>query len=138
MVANGLVMSKVCYLIQLWGGCEGYLLNSLQVQLNKAARLVKGFSCFTSTRKLMEICGWLTVKQLVVFQTTLMVHKTLISGRPHYMSSRLSSDYTSGLGSTVLGVSGWMRPSGTRVIFLSTASDTGVPVPMTTMPFHQT
>ena len=94
MVANGLVMSKVCYLIQLWGGCEGYLLHSLQVQLNKAARLVTGFSCFTSTRKLMERCGWLTVKQLVVFQTTLMVHKTLISGRPHYMTSRLSSDYT--------------------------------------------
>ena len=49
MVANGIVMSKVCYLIQLWGGCEGYLLQALQVQLNKAARLVTGFSCYTST-----------------------------------------------------------------------------------------
>ena len=94
MVANGLVMSKVCYLIKLWGGCEGYLLHSLQVQLNKAARLVTGLSCFTSTRKLMDKCGWLTVKQLVVFQTTIMVHKTLSSSRPHYMNNRLSSDFT--------------------------------------------
>ena len=39
MVANGFVVSKVCYLIQLWGGTEGYLLNSLQVQLNRVARL---------------------------------------------------------------------------------------------------
>ena len=44
MVANDIVMSKMCYLVQLWGGCEDYLLNALQVQLNKAARLVTGLS----------------------------------------------------------------------------------------------
>ena len=65
MAANGLVISKICYLIQLWGGCESYLLNTIQVQMNKAARLVTGLSRFTSTRKLMERCGWLTAKQLV-------------------------------------------------------------------------
>ena len=36
MVANGLVISKLSYLIQLWGGCEGYLLKMLQVQMNRA------------------------------------------------------------------------------------------------------
>ena len=50
MVANGLVMSKLCYLIQLWGGCEGYLLHSLQVLQNRAARSVTGWPRFTSTR----------------------------------------------------------------------------------------
>ena len=49
MMANGLVMSKLCYLIQLWGGCEGYLLHSLQVLQNRAARSVTGWSGFTST-----------------------------------------------------------------------------------------
>lgn len=93
MVANGIVMSKICYLIQLWGGCEGYLLHSLQVQLNKAARLVTGMSCFTSTKKLMDRCGWLTVKQLVVYQTTIMVHKTILTSRPHYLHGRLSPDH---------------------------------------------
>ena len=42
----------------------------------------------------MEKCGWLTVKQLVVFQTTLMVHKTVSSGKSYYMNSRLSSDFS--------------------------------------------
>ena len=92
VVANGIVMSKVCYLIQLLGGCEGYLLHSLQVQLNRAARLVTGLSCFTSTRKLMEVCGWLTVKQLEMFQTTLMVHKTLKTSKPYYLNTRLNTD----------------------------------------------
>ena len=40
MVANGIVISKLCYLIQLWGGCEDYLLQSLQVLQNRAARIV--------------------------------------------------------------------------------------------------
>ena len=93
MVANGLVISKICYLVQLWGGCESYLVNMLQIQMNKAARLVTGLSRFTSTRKLMEKCGWLNVRQLVVYQTNLMVHKTLLAKKPYYLHSRLSSEY---------------------------------------------
>ena len=96
MTANGIVMSKVCYLIQLWGGCEGYLLHALQVQLNKAARLVTGQFGFTSTRKLMETCGWLSVKQLVVYQSAIMIHKTILSRKPFYMHSRLSMEYSYG------------------------------------------
>ena len=92
MVANGLIISKLSYLIQLWGGCEGYLLKMLQVQLNRAARSVTGLSGFTSTRKLMDMCGWLTVKQLIVFQTTVMVHKTLLTQQPFYLYSRLPTD----------------------------------------------
>jgi hypothetical protein len=40
MIANGIIMSKLIYLIPLWSGCETYLLNSLQVVQNKAARVV--------------------------------------------------------------------------------------------------
>ena len=92
MVANGLVISKLSYLIQLWGGCEGYLLKMLQVQMNRAARYVTGYSGFTSTRRLMDKCGWLTVKQMIVFQTTLMVHKTLLTKQPFYLHSRFPTD----------------------------------------------
>ena len=94
MVANGIVVSKICYLIQLWGGCEGYLLHTLQVLLNKAARVVTGFSCFTSTRKLLDTCGWLSVKQLVMYQTTIMVHKTFQTSKPLYLHSRLSNEHS--------------------------------------------
>ena len=40
MVANGIVVSQLCYMIQVWGGCEGYLLNSLQIIMNRVARCV--------------------------------------------------------------------------------------------------
>ena len=38
MLADGLFMSKLIYLIPLWGGCEKYLLKALQVVQNKSAR----------------------------------------------------------------------------------------------------
>ena len=91
MVANGIVMSRICYLIQLWGGCEGYLLHSLQVLMNRAARAVTGLPGFTSTRHLMVSCGLLSVKQLVVYHTVTMIHKILKAGSPSYLYSRLSS-----------------------------------------------
>ena len=40
----------------------------------------------------MEVCGWLTVKQLVMFQTTLMVQKTLQTSKPYYLNTRLNTD----------------------------------------------
>ena len=93
MVANGIVVSKLCYLIQLWGGCEGYLIHSLQVLQNRAARSVTGLSGFTSTKRLMVACNWLSVKQMVVYHTVTMVYQTLKTGSPTYLNSRLSTDH---------------------------------------------
>ena len=93
MVANGIVISSLCYLIQLWGGCEGYLLNSLQVCMNRAARSVTGYSCFTSTRRLLTACNWLSVRQLVFYQTVIMTHKIMLTNSPQYMKKKLSTNY---------------------------------------------
>ena len=93
MVANGIVISQLCYLIQLWGGCEGYLLNSLQIIMNRAARSVTGYSCFTSTRKLLARCNWLSVRQLVFYQTVIMMHKTMKTGLPKYLKQKMSSNF---------------------------------------------
>ena len=93
MVANGIFASKLCYLIQLWGGADGYLIARLQVLQNKAARAVTGKSWFTPTRRLLEECKWLSVNQLVFYQTVLGVHKILVGGKPEYLNKKFSSDY---------------------------------------------
>ena len=89
MVANGIIMSKLCYLIQLWGGCEDYLTHSLQVLQNRAARVVTRQGCFTPISKLLRDCNWLSVKQLVFFQTAVLVHKFICSGSPLSLKNRL-------------------------------------------------
>ena len=82
MVANGIFMSKLCYLIQLWGGCEKYLVRSLQVIQNRAARAVTGQSWWTPTRRLLQDCKWLSVRQLIFYQTAVQTFKIINSGKP--------------------------------------------------------
>ena len=77
MIADGIVMSKLTYLITLWGGAQQYLLNALQVQQLSAARVVLGFGCWGWRRsRLLKKVGWLSVKQLVFFHTVMQAHNT--------------------------------------------------------------
>ena len=82
MIANGIFMSHVMYLIQLWGGCSGYLLDILQVLQNRAARLVTGLSWFTSRAKLLQQCGWLSVRQMVTYYDLVLVYKIRRDKKP--------------------------------------------------------
>ena len=73
-------MSKLTYLIILWGGAQQYLINALQIQQLVAARLVCGGSCWRwSRQKLLTSVGWLSVKQLVFYHTVLQAHKIITS-----------------------------------------------------------
>ena len=75
MVAEGLIMSKLSYLIPLWAGCESYLLLALQRIQNKAARVVTRSSLSTAGH--LAQCGWLSVRQLAVYHTCVLVYKVL-------------------------------------------------------------
>ena len=93
MVANGIFVSKLCYLIQVWGGCDSYLLDRLQVLQNRAARVVTGKSWFTSTGRLLKECKWLSIRQLVFYQTVLGVHKIMRARKPEYLSKKFGVDH---------------------------------------------
>ena len=93
MVANGIVMSKLCYLIQLWGGCDGYLLKHLQVLQNRAARSVTGCGWFTPKRKLLKMCKWLSINQLVFYQAVVMAHKIVLTSSPYHLAGKMSTTH---------------------------------------------
>ena len=70
MIANGAVMSKMVYLITVWGGATQYLLKAVQTQQLIAARAVCGFqSSRWSRRKLLDRLDWMSVRQLVYYHT---------------------------------------------------------------------
>ena len=94
MIANGVIMSKLSYLIILWGGARQYLLKAVQVKQLAAARTVCGAASWRwSRRKLLDRVGWLSIKQLIFYHTVLQVHKTLQTQRPRPLFSTLSSTY---------------------------------------------
>ena len=90
MIANGIIISRMIYLIPLWSGCESYLLNSLQIVQNKAARVVTKSGIRTPIKTLLKQCGWLSVAQLSVYHSLVLFYKVLQTKSPQYLYSKLS------------------------------------------------
>ena len=74
IMANGIVMSKLIYLIQWWGGCPDYLLNLLQILHNRGARLVTELGQYTPNR-------------VVHYHSLLLIHKVKLQAMPEYFKS---------------------------------------------------
>ena len=58
LLANGLILSKLLYLITVWGGAPASYLKRLQALLNKTDRIVTGLLRKTRTSTLMTECKW--------------------------------------------------------------------------------
>ena len=85
MVASGLIMSTIMYIIQVYGGCSGYLTAMLQVLQNKAARCVTRLPWLTPTTILLTQCGWLSIKQMVMYYSLVLLFKTKMERKPVYI-----------------------------------------------------
>ena len=93
MIANGIFSSKLIFQISLWGGTEEYLLNSLQIVQNRAARFVTRRDRYTPVVELLRQCGWLSVRQLTFYHSVILIYKTLQISCPKYIYSKLSSEF---------------------------------------------
>ena len=91
MLANGVFMSKLIYLMPVWAGCEDYLTKALQVIQNKVARSVTKKDIFTPTKVLMKEWCWLSVRQLMVYHSLIQVQKTIQHKTPSYLYERVTS-----------------------------------------------
>ena len=96
IIANGIFISKLIYLIQLWGGCSQFLLNFLQKLKNRAARLVTKRNVYTPVQDLLTQCGWLSIRQLIVYHDLLQVYKTKKTQRPGYLVKKFSRKFGAG------------------------------------------
>ena len=87
-VATAVIQSKIQYLLPLYGGAPDYLIRAVQVQQLKAARFVCGYSSFYwSTEKLLQTCGWLSVRQQEFYSTTMLAHKIVTTSLPQNLWS---------------------------------------------------
>ena len=107
-MADGLFMSKLIYLIPAWGGCEAFLVKSLQVVQNKVARSVTKLDKFTSTKNLLGACSWMSVRQLVSYHSVVQLKKTLHHKAPAYLYKKVTTGGTYPYG-TRLAASGQLR-----------------------------
>ena len=90
LVSNGIFMSSLINLIQLWSGTTDTL---LQVTQNRAARLVTKLPPTTSCETLLRQVGWLSVRQLSVYHSMIMVFNIRRTGRPYNFSKSFHSHF---------------------------------------------
>ena len=85
IIAEGVFMSKLSYLIALWGGCGKVLQQALQRIQNKAAQAVTRNDWSVSNKENLKQCGWMSVRQLSFYHSVLLVYKTRQSKQPRYL-----------------------------------------------------
>ena len=93
MIAYGLVMSYLTYLIPLYGGCPEYLLSALQTLQNRAARIVTKSSWFTPSSVMLMQVGWLNVRQMIAYHSLVLIFKTRQDRRPVYLYNQVSRSF---------------------------------------------
>jgi hypothetical protein len=71
-----------------------YLINMLQVLQNWAARFVTQNDIFTSQKQLLLQCGWMSVRQLVIYHDMVQIFKTLSEQKPVSLFKSLSKSFT--------------------------------------------
>ena len=95
-VTEGIFTSVLVYCLPVFGGCDKYELESLQILQNKAARLVTNCHIRTRRKELFAQLDWLTVNQLVFYHSALTTYRIRASSEPEYLSNIMSRDNRGG------------------------------------------
>ena len=82
LLANGLFLSRLLYLLPMWGGLPAKEAKRVQILMNKCARVVLKKGRRTRTRTLMTECHWLYFRELVYFHSLVQTFKILKSNKP--------------------------------------------------------
>ena len=97
-ILNGVITSRLTYMIALWGGTAEYRLDKLQRLQTEALRItakrrweVVGRK-LVSTRELLKQTGQLSVRQLKAYHTLTQVKKILTEQEPEYMYRRFTEN----------------------------------------------
>ena len=90
LLANGLLISPLNYLMPVWGGIEQKYVKKLQVLLSQIARYVTGYSKYTRTRVLMERCGWLHIQEQIEYFSLVQLWKVTRLCAPKELSRKFT------------------------------------------------
>ena len=82
MAVNVIFILKLIFPISLWGRSaelQEYLLDSLQIIQNKAEKFVTRRGIYTPRSELLRHCGWLSMRQLAIYYSVIVIHKTTLT-----------------------------------------------------------
>ena len=88
-LAKGLILSRLNYLLPLWGGVSKPYLRKAQVALNATARWATGLPKKTRIPDLMNAAGFLTIAEQMKIATLVQAWKIIHLGKPPRILERM-------------------------------------------------
>ena len=95
-ITEGIFSSVLAYCLPLFGGCDKFEIEALQVMQNRAARLVTHSQLRTSRQEIFSQVGWMTVNQMVFYFSAISTFRIRQSREPEYLSDIMTSDNRAG------------------------------------------
>jgi hypothetical protein len=91
-LANGVIMSRLVYLISVWGGAPTDLIRRLQAAQNSAARMILGRGRRAKMGEILKTLGWLSVRQLAIHHSLIHLWKTVRERRNIHFQTRIRGE----------------------------------------------
>ena len=85
---DALVISHVRYCIQVYGNCNGEMLEGIQKIFNFAARILSNRRKYAHISDVLRDLQWLNSRQLIAYFDLCMLHQVIATGCPSSLSSR--------------------------------------------------
>ena len=89
-LVNGLLISKLSYLMPLWGSASQQHIRKAHTLLNTAARWITGLNKRTRIRTLMTAVNWLTIKEQIELTTAIQTLKLVNLRKPPRLLERMT------------------------------------------------
>ena len=96
IITQSIFTSVLVYCLPLFGGCEMFQIKELQVLQNKAGQIVTHSAPRSRRSDLFDRLDWLTVNQLIVYHTLIVVYKVRLNNTPEYLANKLKNDSRNG------------------------------------------
>ena len=92
-LANGLLISKICYLLPVWGGAPPpSILRKVQIVMNKVARFIMKANKWTKIITLMEHCNWLLNGELADYMSLIAMWNYVYNNSPESLADSITID----------------------------------------------
>ena len=88
LLATGLIISKLIYMIPVWGGAPITYIRKLQRIVNNSARYILNGARRWKTDRLMTEVNWLRVDEMMEFHSLLTLWKILRKQTPKYLAQK--------------------------------------------------
>ena len=92
LIATGLIMSRLAYIMPLWGSTTNNHIRKVQTLWNNISRWTTGLHRKTRTRDLMTANGWMSIKDMISYHSLIMVWKILYLKKPKHIYNTITTE----------------------------------------------